>query len=123
MKKAARFRKDNEALIKRQVRKVLDKHGAYTFMPVQMGMGAAGLDFHCCIDGVAVFIETKAPGKKLTPRQIKTTISIVKAGGIVLVIDGGHRYLSPEQLDYYLHKMPEGHGAVFADPHSIKIEE
>ena len=59
----------------------------YHLMPVQNGMGAPALDFYCCVSGFFVAIETKAPGKKLTPRQELTAKAIRGAGGFVFVID------------------------------------
>ena len=62
-----------EGKIKVKVRELLKKYNVYYFQPVQMGYGAAGLDFHCVVCwkhiAVAFFIETKAPGKKPTDRQ------------------------------------------------------
>lgn len=58
----------------------------YRFMPVQRGMGMPGLDFFCCINGYFIGIETKAPGKKPTPRQDATIAEIKAAGGTVYVI-------------------------------------
>ena len=57
-------------------------------MPVQNGMGAPSLDFICCHKGVYFAVETKAPGKKLTPRQEHTVSQIQKAGGKCFVVDG-----------------------------------
>jgi len=59
----------------------------WRFMPVQNGMGAPGLDYFLCVNGRFVAIETKAPGKKLTPRQETTKAKIIAAGGTVLVVD------------------------------------
>ncbi len=61
---------------------------SYRFMPVQNGMGAPGLDFYYCISGYFVAIETKAPGKKMTTRQVITASAIRDAGGLVFVVDG-----------------------------------
>ena len=58
----------------------------YSFMPVQNGMGAPGLDYYCCIKGRFVAIETKAPGKRPTPRQVRTIMAIENAGGTVFVV-------------------------------------
>lgn len=58
----------------------------YKFMPVQMGFGAPGLDYYCCINGRFVAFETKVPGKNLTPRQEQTAQEILNAGGLVFVI-------------------------------------
>lgn len=58
----------------------------YSFMPVQTGFGSVSLDFLYCIRGRFVAIETKAPGKKLTPLQNSTKADIEAAGGIVLIV-------------------------------------
>jgi hypothetical protein len=79
-----------EGKVKAMVKRLLEKHDAYWFCPVQNGMGAPGLDFmHIQIAGVPVFaIETKAPGEKPTVRQERTIKKIRAAGGTVFVIDG-----------------------------------
>ncbi|HDZ37660.1 MAG TPA: hypothetical protein ENH62_05140 [Marinobacter sp.] len=75
-----------ESFVKMRVKKVLAKYGAYHFMPVQSGYGAAGLDFYCCHKGRFFSVETKRPGKHLTPRQELIKEAIEKAGGVVFVI-------------------------------------
>lgn len=72
-----------KALVNRALLKI---QRCYKFMPVQNGMGAPGLDYYCCINGLFVAIETKVPGKDLTPRQTTTRDSIEAAGGLVFVI-------------------------------------
>ena len=58
----------------------------WSFMPVQMGYGAPALDFLLCINRRFIAIETKVPGKGLTPRQVQTAEAIKAAGGIVYVV-------------------------------------
>ena len=58
----------------------------WRFMPVQNGMGSPALDYINCINGYFVAIETKVPGKQLTPRQKLTARAIAYAGGQVYVI-------------------------------------
>lgn len=84
-----------EGKVKDQVKKILKEYQAYWFMPVQNGMGAPALDFHCICQGVGFCIETKAPGKKPTARQANTILHIEAAGGKTFVIDGeaGYRQL------------------------------
>jgi len=77
-----------EGKVKAAVKEVLKAHGAYWHCPVQNGMGAPSLDFICCFKGRYFGIETKAPGKKPTPRQELTIKAIRDAGGKVFVIDG-----------------------------------
>jgi hypothetical protein len=77
-----------EGRVKKMVNKALDALGedCYRFMPVQSGFGRVGLDYFNCIKGRFVAIETKAPGKTLTPLQETTKTEIERAGGIVLVV-------------------------------------
>lgn len=63
-------------------------------MPVQNGMGEPALDFHVCHEGLYASIETKAPGKHPTPRQINTIKKVRFAKGSVFLID------SDLSLDY-----------------------
>jgi hypothetical protein len=92
-----------EGRVKNLVRKVLAEfehipgaisvHGAhgfvkilYSFWPVMNGMGSPSLDCLVCYYGHWIAIETKAPGKKPTPRQELTIEQMVAAGAIVYVI-------------------------------------
>lgn len=77
-----------EGKVKEKVKKLLKSNGAYYHMPVQNGMGAPTLDFVGCHFGRYFAIETKAPGKDLTPRQLNTAHEIQDAGGKVFRIDG-----------------------------------
>jgi hypothetical protein len=77
-----------EGKIKAKVKRILDQFKCYYFMPVQMGYGAAGLDFHCLLPilALAFFIETKAPGRMLTPRQDNLVNHLRNLGVKVFVI-------------------------------------
>lgn len=75
-----------EGKIKDRVKKVLKRLNIYYHMPVQNGMGAPTLDFICCIRGYFLAIETKAPGKKPTPRQLLTIAEMEKSGAFVYVV-------------------------------------
>lgn len=77
-----------EGKVKEAVSALLKKFGAYYEMPVPGGYGKSGLDYQGCFHGKYFAIETKAPGKKPTPRQVLTIAQIQKAGGKVFVIDG-----------------------------------
>ena len=94
--------KTPEGKVKDAVKKVLDKHGVYYFMPVQAGYGKPGLDFHCIHKGRGFCIETKAPGKKPTPRQLNTMTDIRSALGVVFLIDGTDNTHTTELLDEWL---------------------
>jgi hypothetical protein len=71
-----------EGRVKQNISRILASFPfVYPFMPVQYGMGAAGVDYHCVagkyfiLEGklemvpVAFFIEAKKPGDKPTDRQ------------------------------------------------------
>lgn len=77
-----------EGRVKAKVKRALKQLGAdcWQFMPVQTGFGAPALDFLLSVRGRFVAIETKVPGKKLTPLQETTKAAIEAAGGIVLVV-------------------------------------
>lgn len=77
-----------EGNVKEKVKQLLRKHGTYWHCPVQTGMGAPSLDFICCHKGQYIGIETKAQGKKPTPRQKNTMRQIELAGGWCIVVDG-----------------------------------
>jgi len=91
-----------EAKIKKMVKKVLAEFSEkvtvgefhvtnlYQYWPVPAGFGASSLDCIIAYYGQAVYIETKAPGKKPTPRQELTIAEIKGAHSLVLVIDGEH---------------------------------
>lgn len=79
-----------EGKVKAQVKKWLEARDAWYFMPVSNGMGKMGVpDFICCIRGLFLAIECKAPGKlgavtELQKHQIK---EIVASGGTAIVVD------------------------------------
>ncbi len=78
-----------EGRIKRKVSLALKQlPSCYRFMPVQQGLGASTLDYLCCVSGQFVAVETKAPGRQLTPRQVIVAQEIRDAGGLVFVVDG-----------------------------------
>lgn len=96
-----------EGRVKHAVKKKLEERAVYYFMPVQNGMGRAGVpDFVCCVPtvvnqemvgkkvGLFLGIETKAPGKRgsLTPNQHREIQRIHEAAGEAVVVD------EPDQL-------------------------
>lgn len=92
-----------EGYIKAAVNKVIAKFKAvYKFMPVPYGFGMSSLDYLLCVEGRFVAIETKAPGKKPTPRQKMIISQIERAGGKVFVIDSTE---GAKELELYLEKL------------------
>jgi hypothetical protein len=79
--------KTAEGILKDEVKKFFDALGAYCFMPVQSGYGKQGVDFFCCVKGLFIAIETKAPGKEPTPRQYKCLRDVGAAGGLAFFSD------------------------------------
>lgn len=92
-----------EGKVKRRVSTILKSYGSrvYYFMPVQGGFGASTLDYLGCAGGKFFAVETKAPGKKPTPRQQQIIQSILSAGGAVFVIDGSNERVF-ETLDRWI---------------------
>ncbi len=109
-----------EGKVKTMVKLLLKQYGAYYEMPVPGGFGKAGLDFIICYNGFFLSIETKAPGKKPTPRQLKTMADIHKAGGATLVIDGKE---SIEMLEAWLKLMSNKHPSQFFNQEEKKDGE
>jgi hypothetical protein len=78
-----------EGRVKRRVSQILKRADAcYYFMPVQTGYGSPTLDYLGSSKGRAFAIETKAPGKKPTVRQMAIINEMKVAGMKVFVIDG-----------------------------------
>ena len=76
-----------EGKVKKRVKHVLNSfENVYFEMPVPTGYGKSGLDFSCCVNGKALFIETKAPGEEPTPRQRETMTKQLAAGAAVFII-------------------------------------
>lgn len=77
-----------EAKVKKKVKDVLTKLGAYYAMPATGGYGNSGApDFVVCYKGTFIGIECKANGNKPTALQMHNLVLIRKAGGYGLVID------------------------------------
>ena len=77
-----------EALVKRQVRGMLEEFGAWFFMPFMMGVGNAGVpDFMGIHKGRGFGIECKAGKNKPTKLQERELGRIVQAGGFALVVN------------------------------------
>jgi hypothetical protein len=78
-----------EGKVKRAVSALLKEYAprVYVFMPVPGGYGESSLDYIFCVGGRFGAIETKAPGKKPTERQMQVIARIERAGGKCFVID------------------------------------
>ena len=75
-----------EGKVKDRVKRLLKQYSCYQFWPVQTGYGASALDCIGCYKGFFLSVETKAPGKHLTPRQRLTRDDMEAAKGKVFVI-------------------------------------
>jgi hypothetical protein len=77
-----------EGAVKAKVRELLALYvGIYEYWPVPSGYGRTTLDCLGCYRGRFFVIETKAPGKKPTLRQIGKIAKIERAMGRTFVID------------------------------------
>ena len=75
-----------EGKVKAAVRKILDKHGIYNFMPPGMGLGRSGIpDIIGCKNGKFIAIECKAGKGKVTELQERELVAICNAGGFTFV--------------------------------------
>lgn len=99
-----------EGKVKNAVKKVLDKFGTDLdgFWPVPSGYGESHLDYVGCLCGVFISIETKAPGKRPTPRQIDRIRRILAAGGHAFIIDGTSKTTTCEELEAKMMLIREG---------------
>jgi hypothetical protein len=74
--------KTPEGRVKDRLKAYLKQIGAFYYMPVQTGYGAASIDFLVCHKGKFYGIETKRPGvDEPSPRQKCVMREIAKAGG------------------------------------------
>lgn len=99
-----------EGKVKRRVKRLLDpfKPALYAHWPVQTGFGDATVDCNGAFLGHPFAIETKAPGKSVTTRQIFTLRDMHAAGYRCFVIDGTDRY-PYRPLEIWLAKIAMDH--------------
>jgi Holliday junction resolvase len=77
-----------EGKVKAAVRKMLDRHGVYHFMPPGMGLGRSGIpDIIGCYNGRFIAIECKAGYGKATALQMRELNAIAKAGGLACLVN------------------------------------
>lgn len=77
-----------EAKVKKQIRAVLDAHGAYYAMPIGTGFGNSGVpDFLVCVGGRFIGVEAKAGKGTTTALQDANLAKIRANGGLALVIN------------------------------------
>jgi hypothetical protein len=77
-----------EAKVKKQIRAVLDAHGAYYAMPIGTGFGNSGVpDFLVCVGGRFIGVEAKAGKGTTTALQDANLTKIRANGGLALVIN------------------------------------
>jgi len=93
-----------EGKVKKAVKTVLAMFGEDIdgFWPVPNGIGESHLDYVGCCRGWFFSVETKAPGKKPTPRQVFRIGTVHKAGGKAFVIDGTAKTDTIEDLAEWL---------------------
>jgi hypothetical protein len=76
-----------EKKVKDAIKRVLDTHDVYYFMPTTGGYGRSGIpDFICCIKGRFLAIEAKAHGGMVTALQQREMLKIEAAGGIPMIV-------------------------------------
>jgi hypothetical protein len=83
-------------LVKKKLKTLTYCHGNW---PVQNGMGTQMLDWVGIVGARYVAIETKAPGKRLTPKQEGTIDAVRSAGGLAFVVS------TPEEIDTMMQRL------------------
>ena len=74
--------------VKASVKKLLDKHGYFWWMPPANGFGKVGVsDFNALRAGVFVAVEPKFGGNKPTVQQRAYLESVIAEGGFGFVVD------------------------------------
>ena len=95
-----------EGKVKKKIKEVLDKYGVYYFMPVQMGYGPSGLDFHCGVKvrhiHIGFYVEAKDFEEEPTKRQVDLIKKLRAMNAKVFVIDDD---ISLTMLEDYLHTL------------------
>lgn len=77
----------NEGSVKREVKKLLEKHGYFFWMPPANGFGRTGIsDFQAIKAGVFLAIETKFGKNTTTPMQRGFLNSVLAEGGFSFVV-------------------------------------
>ena len=78
----------NEADVKRRVKKLLDQHKWFWWMPPANGFGRSGIaDFNALRGGVFIAVETKFGKNKPTPMQIGFLESVQSESGIAFIVN------------------------------------
>lgn len=77
-----------EGKVKAAIKKLLDQHDIYYFMPATAGYGRSGVpDFIGCARGRFFSIEAKAGKAKPTALQLREMARIKAGGGLAFVIN------------------------------------
>lgn len=77
----------SEAHVKNEVRKLLDQHTWFWWMPAGSAYGKGNVDFNAIWSNIFMAIETKYGGNKLTTLQLGFLVSIQSEGGYAFVVD------------------------------------
>ena len=78
----------NEAGVKREVKKLLDQHGFFWWMPPANGFGKGGIsDFNALKFGSFLAVETKFGKNKPSALQVGYLNSVAASKGIALVVN------------------------------------
>ena len=78
----------NEADVKKRVKKLLDKHKWFWWMPPANGFGRTGIsDFNALRGGVFLAVETKFGKNKPTPMQVGFIDSVKSEDGMAFVVN------------------------------------
>lgn len=91
-----------EADVKAEIKKLLNKHKWFWWMPPANGFGASGTsDFNALRDGVFMAVEAKFGSNKPTPLQVGYLNSVTAAGGMAFVVNEKRLELFAKWLDAF----------------------
>src|SRR5512139_3635363 len=92
----------NEADVKRQVKKLLDKHKWFWWMPPANGFGRTGIsDFNALRGGVFLAVETKFGKNKPTHMQMGFMESVQAESGMAFVVNEQNLDAFAAWLDHF----------------------
>ena len=92
----------NEADVKAQVKKHLNRHDWFWWMPAANGYGTSGVSDFCAVrNGVFLAVETKFAPRKPTAKQIAFLNSIAAEDGIGLVVNDRNLDVFAQWLDLF----------------------
>lgn len=94
---------NDEAAVKRVVRRMLDKYGYFSFMPPANAYGKSGIsDVLALGNGRFIAIECKFKYNKPTPMQLTFGKDVEDAGGMFVVVNEKNLVITMNRVIHFL---------------------